>query len=187
MVSPGQDAIEHRLSHRDLEHTPDDGNLWEVIDGELYVTPFPSYAHQKAVTQLTAILNNHVREQKLGEVVTSGLKVVLDEPTGVGPDLVFIAAAHMDRMREDGYYGAPDLIVEALSQKPHLDRYVKLRKYAQAGVPHYWIVDPAKRQLSELRLEEGRYRLTAELSGEAIFEPSLFPGLRIDLGTIWVI
>lgn len=186
MSSPGQEALDHQLTHRDLEHTPDDGNRYEVIDGELFVTPFPSYAHQRAATRLTILLGTHVRERGLGEVFAAGLKVVLDEPTGVGPDLVYIAAARMDAMREDGYYGAPDLVVEVLSTKPQRDRYVKLRKYAASGVPHYWIVDPDGRRLSAYALEAGRYALRAEPSGDEIFEPALFTGLAIPLRELWV-
>lgn len=186
MISPGQEALDHRLTHRDLEHTPDDGNRYEIIDGVIHVTPFPTYAHQRVMGQLFAKLFNHVHDGALGEVLSAGLKVVLDEPTGVGPDIVYISAARMGEMRPDGYYGAPDLLVEVLSSKPMLDRYVKLHKYASAGVPHYWIVDPEKKCLSAYRLDGDRYRLVAELFGESVFAPELFPELSITLADLWV-
>ena len=186
MVSFGQEALDHRLTHRDLDHTPDDGNRYEVIDGVLHVTPFPSYAHQHAQAELFAAIKRHIDAHDLGRVFAAGLKVVLDEPTGVGPDLVYVSAARMDDMRDDGYHGPPDLLVEILSSKPQLDRYVKLRKYASAGVTHYWIVDPAQRILSAYRLDGGAYRLVAEPGRDEVFEPELFPGLRIPLALLWV-
>lgn len=67
-----------------------------------------------------------------------------------------------------------------------LDRVVKLHRYARAGVPHYWIIDPTRKSLSAYRLEAGRYRIAAEVSDDACFEPELFPGLSIDLGELWV-
>lgn len=180
------DILDRPLTQRDLDHTPDDGNRYEVIDGVLYVSPFASYAHQEAAGQLFSLLNHHVRARGLGKVFTAGLKVVLGEPTGVGPDVVFVSAAKMSQMKPDGFYGPPDLLVEVLSTKPDLDRVVKANKYAEAGVAHYWIVDPVRRCLSAYALEGGHYRLAAELGGDATFLPALFPGLRIALAELWV-
>ena len=174
------------LTHRDLDATPDDGNLYEVIDGVLYMTPFATTAHQRTVTQLGSLLNTHVRDHSLGEVFTSGLKVVLDEPSGVGPDVIFISNARLDGLQSDGYYGAPSLLVEVLSSKPILDTRVKMQKYARAGVPHYWIVDPVSKCLSAYRLEGSAYRSVTERSGGETFESELFPGLVIQLNDLWL-
>jgi Uma2 family endonuclease len=180
------DPYGRALTHQDLAHTPDDGNIYEIIDGELYVTPFPSVSHQQVVTQLTGVLNQHVRREGLGRVFTAGLKVVLDEPTGVGPDIVFISQARMDGLRPDGYYGVPELVVEVLSSKPALDQHVKKHKYARAGIPHYWIVDPDLRRLLAYRLEGRAYRLLAEHEAQDVFRPELFPGLDIELAQLWL-
>jgi len=185
VLSKPRDPFDQPLTQRDLDDTPDDGNRYEVIEGKLYVTPFPDHAHQRAGTQLVAILVQHVSEQGLGEVFMSGLKVVLDEPTGVGPDVVYIARERMGGMRPDGYYGAPDLLVEVLSSRPSLDTKIKKDKYASAGVRYYWIADPAGRTLWEYRLERGAYTLVAEVSGDDRFRPELFPRLEIALGRLW--
>lgn len=180
------DAAQHQLTQRDLDFTPEDGNRYEVIDGELHVTPFPTFAHQHALAYLMLSLGAHVKAQGLGKVLPAGLKVVLDEPTGVGPDLVYISTARMAQMRADGFYGAPDLIVEIISSKPQLDRYVKLRKYAAAGVPHYWIADPAQRLLEIYKLDGHHYRRLAALGGEGSYRPELFPGWTLELSELWV-
>lgn len=174
------------LTHRDLEDTPDDGNLWEVIDGRIYVSPQPTPAHQNVVTELITILNNHVRKHGLGKVFASAIKVVLDEPTGVGPDIVFISTARLEGLKSDGFYGSPDLVVEVLSSKPGLDRLVKRDKYARAGVPEYWIIDPVRRSLEVYALEGERYALPLELAGADHFAPKQFPGLTIDLRELWL-
>jgi Uma2 family endonuclease len=186
MQSQPTPPADRPLTHHDLDQMPDDGNRYEVIDGVLHVTPFPGFAHQRAATRLTSILERHVFEHKLGEVFTQNTKVVLDVPTGVGPDVVYVSSAKMPGMQRDGFYGAPDLLVEVVSSKPALDRVVKLQKYAQAGVPHYWIVDPEDRSVLVYRLEAGTYRIAAALKHDDRFEPELFPGLAIDLGVLWV-
>jgi len=179
-------ARPHRWTRADLERLPDDGNRYEVIDGVLYVSPFPNSSHQNVITVLMRFLDNHVHRHKLGKIFPAGLKVVLDEPTGVGPDVVFISETRLQGLATDGYYGAPDLLIEVLSSKPALDIVIKKQKYARAGVPHYWIVDPERRILRAFQLEGGEYHQAAEAAGEAIFEPSLFPGLVIPLADLWL-
>lgn len=174
------------LTHRDLDDTPDDGNRYEVIDGNLFVSRFPNTAHQKVVTKLVILLGQHVDAEDMGDVFTSGLKVVLDELTGVGPDVVYVAKGSAQGIRQDGYHGAPELVVEVLSSRPTLDTKIKRDKYARAGIRYYWIVDPPGRTLWEYRLESGSYALTAEARDDAEFRPELFPRLAIPLGGLWL-
>ena len=176
---------ERPLTHRDLEDLPEDGNRYEVIDGVLYVTPFPNVAHQWVATEFVAAIATYLVNHPIGRAFLAGTKVVLDEFSGVGPDLVFIANRNLVGLEEDGYYGAPDLAVEITSSKPRLDRIVKYQKYAAAGVPEYWIVDPKGHRLQVYKLARGKYRLAAEHVGGGIFEPTRFPGLRIDMARVW--
>jgi Uma2 family endonuclease len=179
------ESLDRPWTQRDLDDTPDDGNRYEVIDGKLHVTPFPTCDHQVAVTELLLLLGEHVRSSRAGWVVTSGLKVVLDELTGVGPDIVYIAREQAAGIRHDGFHGPPTLVVEVLSSKPSLDTRIKRDRYASAGIPHYWIVDPVQRTLREYRLEGSDYALRAEAAGDAEFRPELFPGLVIPLARLW--
>jgi Uma2 family endonuclease len=179
------DPLGQPLTQRDLDDAPDDGNRYEVVDGTLYVTPFPNQAHQHVGTNLVILVGQHVVAEGLGRVYMSGLKVVLDELTGVGPDLVYIAKDRMHAMRADGYHGAPDLVVEVLSSRPALDTSIKKAKYERAGIRYYWIADPAAQALWEYRLEGAAYILLSETRGAARFRPELFPGLTIPLGQVW--
>lgn len=181
-----EDIRDRPLTHHDLDLTPDDGNRYEVIDGVLYVSPFPSSSHQNVITELVTVLGQHVLERKLGKVFVSGLKVVLDVHTGVGPDVVYISTARLAGLARDGQHGAPDLLVEVLSSKPTLDTQIKKARYARAGVPHYWIVDPERRTLQAFHLEGDHYLLATEVAGDATFEPELFPGLVIPLADLWL-
>jgi Uma2 family endonuclease len=185
MVTGIRDPLDRLWTHRDLDDTPDDGHRYEVIDGKLHVTPLPTAWHQRVISQLHLIVGNHVAEKGLGEVFVPGLKVVLDEHTGVAPDLVYVAKEHAGGLQRDGFHGPPSLVVEVLSSRPTLDTVVKRDKYAWAGIRHYWIIDPDARTLAEYRLEGGAYVVVAERGGDDTFEPELFPGLAIPLGRLW--
>jgi len=185
VVTGIRDPLDRLWTHRDLDDTPDDGNRYEVIDGKLYVTPFPTTWHERAGLQLAVILTNHVDGKDLGEVFHSGLKVALDELTGVGPDVVFIAREQADGLLRDGHYGPPALVVEVLSSKHSLDTKVKRDKYASAGIAWYWIVDPEAKVLWEYQLRAGEYVVASEHRGDDEFHPALFPGLVIPLARLW--
>jgi Uma2 family endonuclease len=179
---------EHRgeLTYHDLWRTPEDGNRYEIINGEVYVTPPPLTAHQRVSRNLAMILHRHVTEAKLGEVLYAPVGVVLERPSGVQPDLIFVARERSSIIQEKGVFGAPDLIVEVLSASTAArDRGVKRDLYARAGVEHYWLLDPRKRTVQAFRLEHAIYRLEAEHTGAAAFRPSLFPGLTIRLAAVW--
>lgn len=113
------------------------------------------------------------------------MKVVLDEHTGVAPDLVYVAKEQAEGMERDGYHRPPALVVEVLSSKPTLDTVVKRDKYARAGIRHYWIIDPDASTLAEYRLEDGQYVVVSERTGDEEFQSELFPRLAIPLGRLW--
>jgi Uma2 family endonuclease len=181
-----QQWYERPLTHRDLDDLPeDDGVRYEVIDGELYMAPFPFISHQQVATALGAILWAYLKEHPIGRVFTSNTKVVLGEPTGVGPDVVYVSRANMGTVRKDGIYGPPDLMVEVTSSKPNLDRVVKYRKYASSGVRNYWIIDPDARTVDVFELRAKRYKRVAAVKDDETFATALFPGLVIPLAELW--
>jgi Uma2 family endonuclease len=175
-----------QLLAEDIWDTPDDENRYEVIDGELHMTPPPSLAHQKAVAMLLIRLGTYVEAHRLGDVFGAPVGVILDEISGVQPDVVFISRQRAYILSDRGIEAAPDLAVEVLSPSTaNRDRGIKMRRYAASGVSHYWIIDPGKRTLEAYRLDESGYRPEATLDGDAVFEPTLFPGLAIHLADLW--
>lgn len=175
-----------RLTVKDLDELPEvEGQRYELIDGELYVSPFPFVPHQRLVTRLVGMLYAYLEEHPIGEVFTSNLKVVLDEESGVGPDVVYIANERLSSLQPDGLYGPPDLAIEVTSTKPNLDRIIKFRKYASSGVAHYWIVSPEARTIEAFELGKKRYGKPTIARERGVFEPKLFPGLAIDLSRLF--
>src|ERR1700709_1051690 len=92
MANAAPQWFERPLTHHDLDDLPEDDRFRsEVIDRELYVAPFPFLAHQTTCTRLLVLIATYLEAHPVGEVFTSNTKVVLDDFTGVGPDLVYVA------------------------------------------------------------------------------------------------
>jgi Uma2 family endonuclease len=173
-------------TYRDLWRTPDDGNRWEIINGRVYVSPAPSVSHQEAVLNLAVILRGFVERKRLGRVFVAPLGVVLGKPSGVQPDIVFVAQQRRSIIQDKGIFGAPDLLVEVLSTfTGSRDRGVKKDLYAISGVRHYWLVDPRKQTLQALRLAGGAYAIGAEVGERGTFRPTLFPGLKLRMRDVF--
>lgn len=174
------------LTYEDYCALPDDGRRYEVIEGELVVTPSPRRAHQRFSRNLLVVLHAHVREHDLGEVFDAPFDVILENTSIVVPDLLFVSRDRLSIVTERGVEGAPDMIVEILSSATaRRDRVEKAQLYARHGVGHYWLADPVGRTLETFELTGGQYRLVVSLSGAALFEPPLFPGLTIPLRDLW--
>ena len=174
------------LTYEDYCALPDDGRRYEIIEGELYVTPSPSVAHQRLAGNLLVTLHTWVRAQAAGEVLIAPFDVILARTTVVVPDLVFVSRERLGIVTGRGVEGAPDLVVEILSPgTASRDRVEKAQIYARHGVRHYWLADPDARVLEVYELTGGQYRETARLTAGATFTPTLFPGLAISLSSLW--
>ncbi len=174
------------LTYADYAALPDDGHRYELIDGELVMTPAPGYAHQRVLARLVSILDSHVCAKNLGELLFAPLDVILSESTTVQPDIVFLAHDRERQVRKRGIEGPPSLVVELLSpNRLEHDLEVKRELYFRYGVPHYWIVDPEQRTLERLVLEADGYRRDAAFSRDDAAALRPFPDLVIALAKIW--
>ncbi|MFN0072237.1 MAG: Uma2 family endonuclease [Chloroflexota bacterium] len=181
-------AVPNRIRFRaeDIWDTPDDGNRYEVIDGELYVSPPPSFDHQLAVSELFLQLGVHIKSHRLGTLLPAPLGVILGVGAGVQPDLVYISQQRSNIIMPRGIEGAPDLVIEVLSPSTmNRDRGVKMTQFAQAGIPHYWIVDPRSHRLEAYQLTDEGYSLVVNLGAADVFLPVLFPGFELKLSELW--
>jgi Uma2 family endonuclease len=175
-----------RFKADDIWDTPEDGNRYEVIDGELYVTPPPLEPHQRGSTNLLGFVWQYLRQSRLGTVYSAPFGVVLDDENGLQPDIVYVSNERRGLIVERGLEGAPDLVVEVLSRSTQArDRGVKMKRYAASGIAHYWILDPRTRTLEAYRLTEQGYELTGAYGPGSAFRPELFPGLEIPIDELW--
>jgi len=166
------------LGYRDYAALPDDGRRYEILDGELSVTPAPSLDHQIILANLFRILDAHVRARNLGIVLFAPLDVILADANIVQPDLVFLDHERMSRSSRRGIEGAPTLLAEVLSPgTTGVDRNVKRALYARQGVPFYWIVDPEARTLEAFRADGDVSILAIRASGPGPCRLPPFDGL----------
>ena len=121
---------------------PDDGSRYEVIDGELFVTPAPSWTHQRAVNELYLLLMPYLREHGLGSAITAPADVVFGPRNVVEPDLFVVPLVGGSPPRAWEDVGRLLLTVEVLSPSTRrTDRGEKRDLYKRKAVPQYWIVD----------------------------------------------
>lgn len=142
---------------------PDDGNRYEVVDGELLVTPAPSRLHQRASRQLFLRLHAYLEAARAGEVMYAPADVEFGHDSMVEPDLFVVPLVDGRAPRSWQDVGHLLLAVEILSpSSARADRVVKRRLYQREGVPEYWIVDTDARLVERWRPGEQRPELLAE-------------------------
>jgi Uma2 family endonuclease len=175
------------LTYDDFLKLPDDGMRYEIIDGELYVSPAPSTKHQRVTTRLTSTLDVHTRTNRLGEVFVAPFDVVLANDAIVEPDLVYISRARRHIVTDPNVKGAPDLVIEVISpSSTKTDQETKRDLYARYGVKHYWLAHPLEEWVRAYVLgEDGTYELIAEGHKDDAFTAPPFPDLTIRLGELW--
>jgi Uma2 family endonuclease len=174
------------LTYDDLLEIPDDGKRYEIIGGELVVTPSPTANHQRVLFQLIRLLDAFVLEHGGGELFFAPFDVQLGYYDIVEPDLVFIAT---EQGRVPGehhkFEGSPVLVVEVISPSSRQTDHVrKMALYARSGVLEYWIADPEQRTLVVNLLEDQTYVPVSPDAGGA-FTSHVLPGLRVDPATIF--
>lgn len=139
MVMPN---LKRQWTVAERDELPDDGNRYEVIDGELFVTPAPPWKHQRAVMLLYRLIADYLDRERVGHAILAPADVVFSARRGVQPDL-FVTPLIGGR--------APDhfndvrrllLAIEALSRSTaRTDRVEKWKLYREEAVDEYWIVD----------------------------------------------
>lgn len=175
------------LTYEHYLELPNDGRRYEIIEGELYVSPAPTFKHQRVTTRLTSALDLHTRQNRLGEVVTAATDVALANSSIVQPDILYISLARRSIITEPNVQGAPDLVVEVISPpSTKTDKETKRDLYAKFGVPHYWVVEPTEEWVRAYDLgADGFYELVAEAHGRDVFSAPPFPDLTIQLADLW--
>jgi Uma2 family endonuclease len=174
--------VDPRLTYDDFCLLPDDGKRREIINGELFVAPSPDTAHQRAVVRLLAHLGQFVESHKLGEVFVGLFDVLLSEFDVVEPDLLFISNARANVLTDANVQGAPDLVIEILSETTEeRDRTIKVSLYGKFDVQEYWIIDPEGPAAEVYRRGEKGLELVAKLSATDALNSPLFPGFRLPL------
>jgi Uma2 family endonuclease len=173
-----------KVTYEELCAMPDDGILYELLDGVLVTRASPTPAHQQVVSRLSRIFEP-VEDAALGIFYPGPLDVVFDQHNMTLPDGIFVIAARQSIVTGTGVHGAPDLVMEILSPTS-LDRdwSDKYATYQRIGVRSYWIIDLTERHLHRFDLVDGRYAEQVLLGyGDTVVSP-LFPGVPFEVGRL---
>jgi Uma2 family endonuclease len=138
----------HRWSTAEVRELQDESRAWprfELIAGELLVTPAPAMGHQVAVAELLMLLSAYVQRENIGTALASPADLELHAGTVAQPDVFVVpratGATSSDRR---GWAAVTSLLVAVEVVSPgsaRRDRVAKREYYVSAGVPEYWVVD----------------------------------------------
>jgi Uma2 family endonuclease len=173
--------VEPILTVSVLDALPDDGNRYELFEGELFVSRAPSLSHQRVLGNIYAVIRAYLEQNPIGEVLlTPG--VIFDEFNSAIPDAVFISQQRAGEIISgERIVEAPELVIEIVSpgkENARRDREVKRQVYGKHGVKEYWIADPTSRSLEIYRLKRHNLLLVETLADEDDVLSSVLPGFR---------
>jgi Uma2 family endonuclease len=156
---------------------PDDGNRYELLDGEVYQLGLPPLKHQGISVRLAGGWLMCAQKAGYGFAFTAPVGVVLPDGSKAEPDLIFVLHEHRQILAGDVIRGVPDFIVEIISPSSRRrDTALKYRIYERNGVPHYWVCDPdAETIVAHALGADGRYRQTAAWGRDDTLVCPLFP------------
>ena len=174
-----------KFTYEDYRNAPED-KRYELLDGELIMTPSPGELHQSVSALLGWKLIQFVAENRLGKVYSAPFDVVLSDLDVVQPDLIFVSNERAHIITPANIQGGPDLVVEILSPSTaERDKTFKRALYARHGVKEYWMVDTAAKTITILLLGERRYEVVGIYGeGETLGSPTL-QSFRLKIGDLF--
>ena len=165
---------------------PEDGNQYELFDGELVMTPSPNTRHQDIVGELYSQLKNYIRANSLGRLYVAPLDTIFDQYTVLQPDILFVSRERVPEVVKERIEGAPDLVVEVLSPSTfHKDLRRKMHVYSHFGVQEYWIVDPEEETMELYQRVGQKLQLARRFASQETFQSSLLPGFQLEVRSIF--
>ncbi len=177
-----------RATYEDVLNAPEN-KVAEILDGELVLSPRPAPRHATAHSALHALLHTPFDQGRGGP---GGWRILVEPELHLGEDVVVpdIAAWRRERMPElpdtAWFELRPDWVCEILSPSTErIDRGRKLRIYAEAAVPHAWLVNPVERTLEVLRLAGGAWTIVTVLTGDDEVRAEPFDAVPFPLAALW--
>jgi Uma2 family endonuclease len=174
-----------RFTYEDYLLLPED-RRYEIIDGELFMTPAPTPYHQIVAGNLYSLLKEHVQKRELGQVLFAPCDVLLSETDVVQPDVLFISKERASIIGEKYISAAPDLVVEVLSPATAgRDQTLKKKLYAQRGVRELWFASPEAKSVEVLINSGDSFRREAIYgTGDTLASP-LLPEFEIPITSVF--
>lgn len=175
-----------RYTYEDYERLPE-GSPYQLIGGELIMTPAPIPYHQKILGNIFFEMKKFVEKNNLGEVYPPPTDVYFSETDTYQPDILFISKNRLNIIGEKKIEGPPDLIIEILSpETAYYDLRVKKDTYEKSGVKEYWIVDPIKKSIEIYENREKKFELIASIEGKGKIESRLIKGFSVEIEVLFL-
>lgn len=179
--------LERLMTVDDLEAIPEDGNLYELIGGEIFMSCAPGITHQRVLLNLIIKCSSYLAQNPVGELLP-GPGVIFDKHNSVIPDLVFVSNAQRSKLiGQERLTWAPDLAIEILSpgaENERRDLKLKAEMYFSFGVREYWIVNP-QNQTARILRGESSFETLILGAGDEISSPGILPGFSLKVGSIF--
>lgn len=175
-----EDRAKRRYTYKELvAERPQTNQPCELWDGELIMSPAPSFHHQEIVLRFSHQLYRYVSERHLGKVVNGPIDMILSPHRVMQPDVVFISRERLGII-DKTINGPVDLATEVISLGDrNRDRIEKRDLYEQYGIKEYWLIDPEAQTVEVLHLENGRYQLFMRANRGQTAASKLLAGFEI--------
>jgi len=175
-----------QITRYDYEGMPQGPPYYQVIDGDLIMSPSPETYHQSIAGRIHFLILQFLEKKPIGEVFIAPLDVFLTDINIYQPDVVFVSNRRRSMITEHGIEGAPDLVVEILSPgTARFDKGSKRKIYGRTGVRELWLVDPVARLLQVYDLSRNPESPAMTHNEKAVFTTPLLPGLRLRASSIF--
>lgn len=173
------------MTYEEFLDWSDEDTLAEWVDGTVVMTSPASLRHQLIAQFLFKMLSSFSEMRQLGLTLTPPFQMKL-AGSGREPDVLYVANAHLDRLKPTFLDGAADLVVEIISpESAGRDRGDKYFEYEQANIPEYWLIDPDRTRAEFYRLgDDGRYQL-ARVGEDNVYHSAVVPGFWLHVGWLW--
>lgn len=159
----------------------------EWVDGEIIMGQPPTFDHQADSDFLTQLLGLYIQASGLGILISALFQMRLKkQKSGREPDLLFVAKANVNRIKQNYLDGPADLVIEIISpESVGRDRGEKFVEYEAAGIREYWLIDPQRKQAEFYRLDdEQRYQLITS-GREGFFYSQVIEGFYFKIEWLW--
>jgi Uma2 family endonuclease len=169
-----------KCTYEDYAKLPE-GAPYQLIGGELVLSPAPSLKHQRVARKLATKMTVFAEDRDLGEVYHAPTDVYFNEEETYQPDIVFIPWDRESILDDGKVNGAPDLVVEVLSPSTANDDLItKFQTYERYGVKEYWIIDPKDNSIKVYLHNEGRLSLGQVVQCHGLIESKVLSGFAVE-------
>ncbi len=180
------ELTEEKLKTYDDYARMPEGGSYQLIAGEIIMSPAPELYHQIISRKIFLQLSAHVYGNNLGELFYAPTDVYFSEHDTFQPDILFVSTERKHILKELRVEGAPDLVMEILSTGTgYYDLAKKKDVYEQSGVKEYWIVDPKLKSIEVLTNQSGSFVTLAKAKISGIVASNVLQGFQIDIASVF--